>query len=89
MTSCPPNLIPCPYEFIPFGRGNRLCLGYALAMLEMKLVLGTVLSSYRLALANDEPVKPKRRGGTVAPSNGVPLIMTSRRAAQKAVAVSQ
>ena len=77
-----------PYEFIPFGGGNRLCLGYALAMLEMKLVLSTVLSSYQLALANDEPVKPKRRGGTVAPSNGVPLIMTGRRVAQKAMAIS-
>ena len=74
-----------PYEFIPFGGGNRLCLGNALAMLEMKLVLGTVLSSYQLALADDRPVKPKRRGVTVAPSNGVPLVMTGKRAAKKAV----
>ena len=68
-----------PYEFIPFGGGNRLCLGYALAMLEMKLVLGTVLSRYQLALANNKPVKPKRRGATVAPSNGIPMVMTGKR----------
>ena len=76
-----------PYEFIPFGGGNRLCLGYALAMLEMKLVLATVLSSYELKLANDEPVKPKRRDGTVAPNNGVPMVMTGKRAVQKALAI--
>ena len=68
-----------PYEFIPFGGGNRLCLGYALAMLEMKLVLGTILSRYKLTLANNKPVKPKRRGISVAPSNGIPLVMTGKR----------
>ncbi|MDJ0591213.1 MAG: cytochrome P450 [Pleurocapsa sp. MO_226.B13] len=67
------------YEFLPFGGGNRLCLGYALAMLEMKLVLGTILSRYQLTLANNKPVKPKRRGLTVAPSNGIPLVMTGKR----------
>ena len=73
------------YEFMPFGGGNRLCVGHALAMLEMKLVLVTVLSRYQLALANNKPIKPKRRRTTFAPSNGVPLIMTGKRAAQKAV----
>ncbi|MGK7914247.1 MAG: cytochrome P450 [Prochloraceae cyanobacterium] len=77
-----------PYEFIPFGGGNRLCLGYALAMLEMKLVLGTVLSGYQLALANNKPIKPKRRGGTLSPSNGVPLVMTGKRSAQRAMVLS-
>ena len=70
------------YEFIPFGGGNRLCLGYALAMLEMKLVLGTILSRYQLALANNKPAKPKRRGATVAPSNGIPMVMTGKRSSE-------
>lgn len=64
-----------PYEFLPFGGGVRLCLGYALAMLEMKLVLATILSQYNLELASDQPIKPMRRGGTLAPSNGVPLVV--------------
>jgi unspecific monooxygenase len=68
-----------PYEFIPFGGGVRLCLGYALAMLEMKLVLATILSKYNLELANEQPIKPIRRGGTIAPANGVPLVMTGCR----------
>lgn len=71
-----------PSEYFPFGGGSRRCLGYALAQLEMKLVLATVLSRCRLALADKHPVKLQRRGFTLAPSGGVPLVMTHRRAAQ-------
>ncbi len=76
------------YEFVPFGGGNRLCIGYALAMLEMKLVIATILSSYQLELANDRAIKPKRRGGTLSPSNGVPLVMKGKRAAKKALVIN-
>ena len=68
-----------PYEFIPFGGGVRLCLGYALAMLEMKLVIASILSKYNLALVDHKPIKPMRRGGTITPSNGVPLVVTGFR----------
>lgn len=71
-----------PSEYFPFGGGSRRCLGYALAQLEMKLVLATVLSQCRLALADERPAKLQRRGFTLAPSGGVPLVMTRRRAAQ-------
>ena len=67
-----------PAEFIPFGGGNRRCLGYALAMLEMKLVLATILSQYELTLANKKPEKPSRRGVTIAPANGVKMIVTGK-----------
>jgi cytochrome P450 len=70
-------------EFIPFGGGNRRCLGYALAMLEMKLVIATILNNYELSLANNRPVTPKRRGLTVATSNGVPLVMKGKRLIQE------
>ena len=65
-----------PAEFIPFGGGNRRCLGYALAILEMKLVLATIMSQYELTLANTKPEKPRRRGFVVAPANGVKMIVT-------------
>ncbi|MEM7555568.1 MAG: cytochrome P450 [Cyanobacteria bacterium P01_A01_bin.84] len=76
------------YEFIAFGGGNRRCLGYALAILEMKLVIGTILSNYNLALADNKVIKPQRRGMTIAPSNGVPLVMTGKRTAKRAVGLS-
>ena len=65
------------WEFIPFGGGNRRCLGYALAMLEIKLVLATILTDFSLKLADERPVKPRRRGLTIATSNGVPLVATN------------
>lgn len=68
-----------PAEFLPFGGGNRRCLGYALAMLEMKLVLATIMSKYELTLANKKPEKPLRRGGIMAPANGVKMILKGER----------
>ncbi len=66
-----------PSEYFPFGGGSRRCLGYALALLEMKLVIATVISKYQLALAENKPVKIQRRGFTLAPTGGVSLILNS------------
>lgn len=68
-----------PSEYLPFGGGSRRCLGYALAQLEMKLVLATILSQYQLTLVEDKPVKLQRRGFTLAPAGGVPMVMTGKR----------
>ena len=67
-----------PYEFLPFGGGTRRCLGEALAMFELKLVLATLLSGYRLRLASSRPVIPKRRGVTIAPADGVKVILQEK-----------
>ncbi len=66
-------------EYFPFGGGSRRCLGYALAQLEMKLVLATVISKYQLACAEDKPVKIQRRGFTLAPTGGVNMVMKGKR----------
>lgn len=64
-------------EFIPFGGGSRRCLGYALAKLELNLVLATLLREHSFHLATDKDVTPRRRGVVIATSNGVPLIVDS------------
>ncbi len=73
-----------PYEYLPFGGGNRRCIGLALAQLEMKLVLATILSRYQLALVDSKPVKPIRRGLTIAPDGGVRMVLQGRRQRREA-----
>lgn len=68
-----------PAEYFPFGGGNRRCLGYALAQLEMKLVLARVLSRCELTLLDTQPVKIQRRGFTLAPEGGVRLMLKGMR----------
>ncbi len=62
-----------PHEFIPFGGGARRCVGAALAQYELKIVLGTILTQFDLALANNRPVRPSRRGVTLG-QNGPVLL---------------
>jgi cytochrome P450 family 110 len=69
------------YEYIPFGGGNRRCLGMAFALFEMKLVLATILSQWQLQLTSDRPIHPIRRGFTIAPEKGVPMRVLERRRA--------
>lgn len=76
-----------PHEYFPFGGGSRRCLGYAFALLEMKLILATLLSSYPLALAENKPVQAQRRGFTLAPAGGVKLMLKAADAPQSAEGV--
>jgi cytochrome P450 len=68
-----------PYEYLPFGGGNRRCIGAAFALFEMKLALFNIISNYQLELADNRPVKPVRRGVTMAPEGGVKMVMIGKR----------
>jgi unspecific monooxygenase len=67
-----------PYEYLPFGGGNRRCLGYAFALFEMKLVLVNILSRWQLELADSKPAKPVRRGLLMSPSD-VRMVVRAKR----------
>ncbi|MBW4445846.1 MAG: cytochrome P450 [Spirirestis rafaelensis WJT71-NPBG6] len=64
------------YEYLPFGGGNRRCIGMAFAQYEMKLVLATILSRFQVSLVNKRPVRPVRRGLTLAAPAGMQMIAT-------------
>jgi unspecific monooxygenase len=68
-----------PYEYLPFGGGNRRCIGMAFAQFEMKVVLATVLSRWKLALADSKPLQPVRRGALIAPTDGFRMVVTGMR----------
>ena len=71
---------PTPYEFLPFGGGVRRCLGMAFALVEMKIVLAEVLSRVELRAAPGYQVRVVRRGVTLAPSEGMPVVVERRAA---------
>jgi cytochrome P450 len=48
-----------PHAYLPFGGGQRLCIGNNFAMTEALIILAMVLSRYRLALVPGHPVEPK------------------------------
>ena len=74
---------PAPWEWLPFGGGLRRCIGAAFAMYEMKMVLAATLARVDAHVAARE-VRVKRRGVTLAPSEGLPVVVTSRRSRRQA-----
>lgn len=67
------------HEYMPFGGGNRYCIGSAMALLEMKLVLATILLNWQLEQVDRRPLKPVRRGLTVAPPGGLRMRVVGKR----------
>lgn len=74
-----------PYEYLPFGGGNRRCIGMAFAQFEMKLVLATVLSRWQMKLAEGKSVQPVRGGFLLRPSEGVPMVLTGMRSQNQSI----
>ena len=68
-----------PYEYLPFGGGNRRCIGMAFALFEMKLVLATVLSDWQMELVDSKPVQPVRKGLLFSPAGGVQMVVKEKR----------
>ncbi|MEH2418915.1 cytochrome P450 [Nostoc sp.] len=71
-------------EYLPFGGGNRRCIGMAFALFEMKIVLATVLSRWQMELADSKPVQPVRKGFLSSPG-GVQIVVTGRHQQNQAV----
>jgi cytochrome P450/predicted unusual protein kinase regulating ubiquinone biosynthesis (AarF/ABC1/UbiB family) len=71
---------PTPYEFLPFGGGVRRCLGMAFALYEMKIVLAELLARVELHAAPGYQVRVVRRSVTLAPSEGMPVVVERRAA---------
>ena len=68
-----------PHEWNPFGGGNRACLGQALALYEMKVVLATLFSVLKMERPAGAVSKPARRGIAIGPHDGTRLSATRRR----------
>ena len=67
-----------PHEYLPFGGGHRRCIGSALAMMELKLSVATLLQEFELMLPRPRPLQPARRGLTMAPPASMRLRVKSK-----------
>lgn len=68
---------PSTSEWLPFGGGNRRCLGAALAMEEMRIVLGEIARRTDLMATDDAPERPVNRNVTMIPGRGGRVVATS------------
>jgi cytochrome P450 len=57
-----------PYEYFPFGGGVHRCLGMSFALLELQIVLGVLVRTFRFASGG--AVRPVRRAVTIVASGG-------------------
>jgi cytochrome P450 len=69
---------PGTYTWIPFGGGRRRCIGASFAMLEMKVVLRTLLSTCELHDCGEGVEVAQRRNITVCPTRGARVMLGER-----------
>jgi len=69
---------PGTYEWIPFGGGIRRCLGAALAMAELRVVLEAMARRLDLEADDPEPEKAVHRNVTMIPARGARVVVRSR-----------
>jgi cytochrome P450 len=65
------------FEFLPFGGGDRRCLGAGLSDFEMRLVLAEIVTRWDFEPAAVE--REIRHDIAMGPKNGVPLRLVARR----------
>ena len=63
--------------YLPFGGGDRICIGKHLALIEATLVLATVVSRLRLRLVPGFPVEPEALV-TLRPKHGLRMTVSPR-----------
>lgn len=67
-------------QWRPFGGGNRMCLGMALALVELRTALATLFQAVELELLAAE-IRPRRGSFLFEPEKGLPVRVVRRRGA--------
>jgi cytochrome P450 len=68
---------PSRFSYIPFGAGQRICIGAAFAMTEAILILATLAQHYQFQLKPGYPIEPQGLI-TLRPRYGMPMILQRR-----------
>ena len=65
------------FQYLPFGVGERVCIGQCFAMQEAMILMALLARNYRFDYAGDEVPWPKLRI-TASPENGMPMMVIKR-----------
>jgi len=65
------------FQYLPFGVGERVCIGQRFAIQEALILITLLARRYRFDYASDTPPWPKMRI-TVQPDNDMPMTVTKR-----------
>lgn len=79
---------PGPTAWLPFGGGNRRCLGATFALVEMRIVLREVLRRVDLATTSARGETQRTKGVILVPRRGGRITVRARRSAGPASAQS-
>lgn len=69
---------PDPKTWLPFGGGDRRCLGASLALLELREVLTCIVGHFELLPAGRHPEDARLHGTALVPRRGTRLILQPR-----------
>jgi cytochrome P450 len=75
-----------PYAYIPFGGGQRICIGNSLATMEIVLLGATILQKYRLVL--DQPPPEPELEIVLRPKGGLRMRVEPRQAQRNTAAAA-
>jgi cytochrome P450 len=70
---------PDPHKWVPFGGGDRRCLGASLAMLELREILPQIIERFELHPARSEQERPRLYGTALVPDRGGCVLLSPRR----------
>jgi len=70
---------PDPHTWLPFGGGDRRCLGASLAMLELREILPQIIDRFELVPTGSEPERPRLYGTALVPATGACVVLSQRR----------
>jgi cytochrome P450 len=69
---------PDPHEWVPFGGGDRRCLGARLAMLELREILPLIVERFAVAPVLPAPERQRLYGTALVPAGGARVVLRER-----------
>jgi len=69
---------PNPRTWMPFGGGERRCLGASLALLELREILAHIVQRFELEPAGERPEESRLHGTALIPARGARVVLRPR-----------